>query len=167
MKLVNILLRIKKGIEKIFLWLSIFLLFTIFILMLLQVFRRYVLNDAYFWVEEVCRLAQIWIVFLASPLVLKRAEHPSFGGVPACLNNKGKKLIWILSMLLVIMTGWWIGYYGIQLMYTSTYESANGIPRWMAILPAVIGGCWTVVEAVYKIITIIRLNPEEVKKWKV
>lgn len=158
--------KIDKVVQNIFIKISMFLLFTMFVLMAIQIFRRFVLNDAYFWVEEICRTAQIWVVFLMSPVVLQRGMHPGFQGIPNLLGYKGKKTIWIISMVIVIIVGWWLTYYGILLMETSTFKSPNGIPRWVAVMPVVIGGFWSIIVAIIKIVTIIKLTPEEVIKWK-
>lgn len=41
----------------------------------LQVFYRYVLNDPLSWTEEIARYLMIWICFLGSAMALKYGEH--------------------------------------------------------------------------------------------
>jgi len=134
-------------------------------LMLCQVIARF-FNNSIFWAEEVLRLSMVWITFLASPLVYNRAEHPGFKALPNRMGILGKKIIWILSNFLVAMVSWWLFYYGIELCASSNYTSANGIPRFIFVLPAVIGGAYTTIIALVKIVQIIKLTPEEVDTWK-
>ncbi len=134
-------------------------------LMLCQVIARS-LNNSIFWAEEVLRLSLVWVTFLASPLVYDRAEHPGFKALPNRMGIFGKKSIWIISNILVALVSWWLFYYGISLCLTSNYISANGIPRYIFILPAVIGGLYTLLISLTKIVQIILLSPEGVDKWK-
>jgi TRAP-type C4-dicarboxylate transport system permease small subunit len=47
------------------------------IIIALQVFYRYVLNDPLSWTEEISRYLMIWICFLGSAMALKYGEHIS------------------------------------------------------------------------------------------
>jgi TRAP-type C4-dicarboxylate transport system permease small subunit len=47
------------------------------VIIALQVFFRYVLNDALSWTEEIARYLMIWICFLGSAMALKYGEHIS------------------------------------------------------------------------------------------
>lgn len=163
----DVLLKIKTAVEKAYLWTGVLLIGTMAVLLLIQIFARVVLKSPFFWVEEILRLCQIWLTFIVSPLVLQRSEHPSFRAIPNLLPLAGKKFIWILSMILVVIVGWWLGFYGIRLAANSTFTSANGIPRYWAVIPVIISGFWSMVVAFYKIVLTIRITPEEAKTWKV
>ena len=43
----------------------------------MQVFTRYVLNDPLTWTEEVARYLMVWVCFLGSAMALKYGEHIS------------------------------------------------------------------------------------------
>jgi TRAP-type C4-dicarboxylate transport system permease small subunit len=163
MKILDTLVAI---VEKILIGVSMFMLASMACLLMTQIFCRFVLNSPLFWVEEIVRLFQIWIVFLVSPLVVRSGEHPGFKSLPNLMPLGGKKFIWILSMSLIIMVSLSIGWYGIQLCRTSTFTSANGIPRYWNIMPVIIGGFWTAVVAAQRIYKITRLTEGEAKDWK-
>ena len=56
---------------------SVALLASYFVLVLLQVFFRYVLNESLFWAEELVRGAMLWGIMLSSALVARLARaHP-------------------------------------------------------------------------------------------
>ena len=159
-------IKVKSWFDSLLLGVAMFLIAEMAILLLIQIFCRFCLNSPLFWVEEILRLSQIWIVFLACPLVFKRAEHPGFRLVPQLLPFHARKGVWVFSMLLVVLVGACMGTYGIILCKTSTFTSANGIPRYWAIIPVIIGGYWTVVEALCKIAKIVSLNRQEAETWK-
>ena len=50
---------------------------TMTIIIALQVFYRYILNDPLSWTEEIARYLMIWICFLGSAMALKYGEHIS------------------------------------------------------------------------------------------
>jgi TRAP-type transport system small permease protein len=47
------------------------------IIIALQIFYRYILNDPLSWTEEIARYLMIWICFLGSAMALKYGEHIS------------------------------------------------------------------------------------------
>lgn len=156
---------IKNGINKTLLVMSMCIMAFLTLLMFANIVGRF-LNHSIFWAEEVCRLCQVWITFLASPLVLERAEHPGFKALPNKMKTIGKKIVWISSNILVLLVNWWLFYYGVQLVQSSNYTSANGIPRFVFILPAILGGFYSMIVAIDKVVQIIKLTPEEAETWK-
>ncbi|MBL8377216.1 MAG: TRAP transporter large permease subunit [Burkholderiales bacterium] len=56
-------------------WLCIALFATTVALTVVQVFFRYVLNNALFWSEEVARFCFVWSVFLGTAVVAGRGRH--------------------------------------------------------------------------------------------
>ena len=159
-------LKFKLAVDQSLIVVAMVILSTMTCLLMMQVIARYVFQAPFFWVEELARLGQIWVVFLVSPLVLKRGEHPGFKAFPKILPLFWKKFVWIFSMLMVVLVGFTIGYYGIILCQTSTFISANGIARYWAILPVVIGCLWSCVEAITKTVAIVKLSEEEARTWK-
>ena len=63
--------RLHRGLEAV----TVALLAVYFVLVVLQVLFRYVLNRSLFWSEELVRFALIWSVMLGSAVVAYRGEH--------------------------------------------------------------------------------------------
>jgi TRAP-type C4-dicarboxylate transport system permease small subunit len=63
--------RLHRGLEAV----TVLLLAAYFVLVVLQVFFRYVLNRSLFWSEELVRFALVWSVMLGSAVVAYRGEH--------------------------------------------------------------------------------------------
>jgi len=49
------------------------------LVILLQVFFRYALNDSLFWSEELGRMLLVWLSFLGASVAYKRGAHPGVG----------------------------------------------------------------------------------------
>ena len=60
------------------------------------VFWRYVLNDALAWYEETAKYLMLWLVFVASPIVLKPTGHVSIDNLPRILPPRLKFALYVL-----------------------------------------------------------------------
>lgn len=60
------------------------------------VFWRYVLNDALGWYEETAKYLMLWLVFLASPIVLKRTGHVAIDNLPRLMPARIKYLMYVV-----------------------------------------------------------------------
>ena len=56
-------------------WLAIAIFWGLAIIVFLQFFTRYVLNDSLAWTEEIARYALIWVVFVGAVMVTRRNSH--------------------------------------------------------------------------------------------
>ncbi len=56
-------------------WAGMILISVMFIVVILQVFCRYVLNNALSWPEELAQPLMVWAVFLGASMGLKRRMH--------------------------------------------------------------------------------------------
>ncbi len=60
------------------------------------VFWRYVLNDALGWYEETAKYLMLWLVFLASPIVLKRTGHVAIDNLPRLMPERIKYFMYLI-----------------------------------------------------------------------
>jgi len=56
-------------------WLAFVLFWALAIIVFVQFFTRYVLNDSLAWTEEIARYALIWVVFVGAVMVTRRNTH--------------------------------------------------------------------------------------------
>ncbi len=56
-------------------WLAFILFWAVAIIVFLQFFTRYILNDSLSWTEEVARYGLMWITFLGSAIVVRKKTH--------------------------------------------------------------------------------------------
>src|SRR5438105_14963409 len=66
---------------------------TITVLVTVQVFSRYVLNDTPPWSEELCRYLFIWASFLGACVAMGRASHLGVDSLVARLPTGARELL--------------------------------------------------------------------------
>jgi TRAP-type C4-dicarboxylate transport system permease small subunit len=153
--------KIKLWGDRIILITASLLMLGIVLLLLTQIISRVFFNSSFYWAVEIMRLFQIWVTFIAVPLVLKRREHPGFRAIPNMLPFPARRILLLLSLFLIAVLGAAMTYYGIGLIaHSYAFKSAAGISRAIFILPVVIGGIWTVVEALWQGLELARLKKE-------
>jgi TRAP-type C4-dicarboxylate transport system permease small subunit len=82
------------------------------IIIALQVFTRYVLNDSLTWTEEIGRYLMIWICFLGSAMALKYGEHISVTFIEERLPRRirqGVRVAIALTVLAFFALATWVG----------------------------------------------------------
>ncbi len=106
----------------------------IVVIMTVQVFARYVLNDSLIWAEELCRYLLIWITFLFIGIAFERGQFISVDALPNALTPRGRFYLRLAVTLPVLAFLW--------LMVTNGYAfatsfSAQTIPAidfiWMSL----------------------------------
>ena len=102
------------------------------ILVLLQVFFRYVLNESLFWAEEAVRFSMVWSVLLGSALVARDRAHIRIDVVENMLPPTARRrldlvldLLMILFMIILMVTG--LQFAGRSMMQSSP---SLDLPMW-------------------------------------
>jgi len=73
------------------------LMFSISIITGLQVFSRYVLDDAISWSEEMCRYMFIWMVFFGISYAIRQRRHIRILGIYSVVPEPVKKMLMFLA----------------------------------------------------------------------
>jgi TRAP-type C4-dicarboxylate transport system permease small subunit len=89
----------------------------IVVIMIAQVFARYVLGDSLIWAEELCRYLLIWQTFLVLGLAYQRGEFVTLDFVPMHLPPRGR---WVLS---AVMAGPILFFLGLMAMHGYSYAA--------------------------------------------
>lgn len=82
------------------------------IIIALQVFYRYILNDPLTWTEEIGRYLMIWICFLGSAMALKYGEHISVTFLQERLPPRSRQAVGLgigLTVLAFFVLATWEG----------------------------------------------------------
>lgn len=56
-------------------WIVVYLTFQMTVVVVLGVFMRYIMNDAFAWIEEVARYSMVWLSWLGGGLAIRRGAH--------------------------------------------------------------------------------------------
>ena len=71
----------------------------IVVIMITQVFFRYVLGGSLIWAEELCRYLLIWQTFLVLGVAYSRGEFVTLDFLPSALSPRGR---WILRAVMAV-----------------------------------------------------------------
>lgn len=93
------------------------LMALIVIIMVVQVFARYVLNDSLIWAEELCRYLLIWITFLFIGIAFQRGEFIAVDILTANLTPRRRFILKAVVTVPVLVFLW--------LMVTNGYAYAT------------------------------------------
>ena len=91
--------RLHRGLEAV----TVALLAMYFVLVVLQVFFRYVLNRSLFWSEELVRFALVWSVMLGSAVVAYRGEHLRIDALDGLLSPRARHAVGRLAEFLTFV----------------------------------------------------------------
>jgi len=58
-------------------WLAFIIFWGMAVIVFLQFFTRYVLNDSFAWTEEIARYLLMWITFIGAAIAMRRGTHIS------------------------------------------------------------------------------------------
>ena len=121
--------------------LSAALLATYFVLVLLQVFFRYVLNESLFWAEELVRGLMVWGVMISSALVAGSRGHIRVEVLELILPPSGRKVVMWIADALTIAFSVLLLCAAIELMSRSWMQQSPllGIPKWTVYMALAVG----------------------------
>ena len=83
-------------------WSTMVVVGTITGIIFVGVFWRYVLGDALAWYEESAKYLMMWLVFLASPIVLKNTGHVAIDNLPRILPERLKYALYVVVFTAVL-----------------------------------------------------------------
>lgn len=136
---------------------SVTLLAVYFVLVLLQVVFRYVLNESLFWAEELVRGLMLWGVMLSSALVAAAHAHIRVEVLELMLPHAGKRVvIWlanVLTLAFMLMLVW----AGVQFISRTWLQQSPilEVPKWTVYLAIPIGA------ALESLMMLLNWNREE------
>lgn len=120
------------------------LLVIISVVMLAQIFARYVFNNSMSWPEELCRYCYVWTVFLSLSYTVKKGNMLRVGVVmdllPTVIRNSVKILCELVMLILFVV------FFRHSLAVVNNIKNGTGeisaamqIPMWIMYMSTVIG----------------------------
>lgn len=102
------------------------------VIVMLQVFCRYLLNHSLFWSEELARYLLVWLTFLGASVAYYRDMHPGvdviYSRLPEAWKRSSRILVTVLSLLFFLVMIW----YGTRFAYFVRLQTtpALSLPKW-------------------------------------
>lgn len=150
MYFLRLYLKLMDKVNQVLFWIVGILIGAVFVLLVSQVYFRYVMNSSLSWSEEAARYLTIWIVFLGVALGLRRkrliAVEVVVQFVPKKLEFAFRMLVLLVSLVLMAF----LFYFGIRMGITVSNKTstAMGIPMWIPYAAIPIGTLLTLLNAI-------------------
>jgi len=121
--------------------LSVALLAAYFVLVLLQVLYRYVLNDSLYWAEELVRGLMVWGVMIGSGLVALSRNHIRIEVLELLLPPAGRRIVLWAANALTIAFSLILLWASIELMDRTWFQQAPmlDVPKWTVYMAIAVG----------------------------
>ena len=125
----------------------------VLLVMLAQVFFRYVLNSSLQWSEELAVWGMVWMVFVGSVLLVRRSEHISITTLVRYAPPAVRPYLVIFNKAAALVFLVIVGYYGIEVFGGTFHARSPSIglsTRWIK-LAIPVGAVLMAVVAVHAI----------------
>ncbi len=120
------------------------------VIVMAQVFFRYVLNQSLFWSEELARYLLVWLTFLGASVAYYRKAHPSIDvlylRMPPLIRKSSAVLIHFASIALFgVMI-----FYGFQFAYFVRLQISPALylPKWIILIIIPLSGLILMVHGI-------------------
>ncbi len=116
--------------------LSAWMFFLIAFFITYEVIMRYVFTAPTVWVDEVCRIMQVWAAYLGASYVFKHRQMITIEVILKDPASIGRRLAETLAIIMLLIFAITASYYGFQLWLKSTLaghttDSFLGSPKWL------------------------------------
>src|SRR3954451_15735230 len=120
---------------------SVALLASYFVLVLLQVIFRYLLNESLFWAEELVRGAMLWGILVSSALVAAARGHIRVEVLELMLPPKGRRVVMGAANVLTLAFTLTLLWAGIQFIDRTWMQQSPvlDVPKWTVYLAIPVG----------------------------
>ena len=108
-------------------FICIFFLVMMTLVVIVQVFARYLFNFSFVWAEELVRYLMIWMVMLGSALVQSRNEHIRIDFFPLLAGARGKRIMDTFFRLATLVFLAIIVYKGFGVSYFNRMFESSGL----------------------------------------
>lgn len=102
---------------------SIFISITILVV-IMNVFTRYVLKFTYFWAEEVAVGCFVWTIFLGTAAAYRKKALIGVEAIVVLLPQKVRKFVQFIVYILMTVISGVMCYFGFQYVYSSSKITA-------------------------------------------
>ena len=150
MYFLRLYLKLMDKVNQVLFWIVGILIGAVFVLLVSQVYFRYVMNSSLSWSEEAARYLTIWIVFLGVALGLRRKRLIAVEVVVQFVPKKLEFVFRMLVLLVSLVLMAFLFYFGIRMGITVSNKTstAMGIPMWIPYAAIPVGTLLTLLNAI-------------------
>jgi len=124
--------------------------FSMTVVVAVQVFFRYVLNQSLFWSEELARYLLVWLSFLGASVAYRRKVHPGIdvlqAKMPAALQKISTSIVHLASLTLFAV----MIFFGYRFAYFVRLQISPALylPKWIIFSIIPISGCILMIHGI-------------------
>ncbi len=115
------------AIDRVVSWLIIMAMAVLSIIVVTQVFFRYVLNDSLIWGWDIPRFCFIVVIMLSIPLGIRRNAHVGIDLLVNCFGTRSQSAILRFNAIFMIILSGVASYYGVILARDTWDQMMPGI----------------------------------------
>lgn len=132
------------------------LIVIMMVLVVVQVFFRYVLNNPLSGTQEIARFAMVWLVMLGSSVAIRNESHVSVSFVTELMPKRINKIFRIIKYILVILFFYIFLVSGWDLTTRSMVQlsPSNRIPMGYIIVSLPITAVLSIIYSIEKLLTL-------------
>ena len=105
---------------------------SIFAIVILGVFFRYVLNNALVWADEIAKFCMVWMCFLGAPIVLERGGHVAIELLSDRLKGPLNTALHIVCQSIILCTLAILVRFGTDLAIRAIPQHSTAVP-WLSL----------------------------------
>jgi len=120
-------LRLLHFVEKIEIGVCIFFLFWMTLIVILQVFSRYLFNYSFVWAEELVRYLMIWMVMIGAALVQSVNDHIRIDYLPMLAGPRVRRAMETIFRLFTLVFIIILTVKGIKIAYFNRLFESSGL----------------------------------------
>ena len=115
------------AVDRVVSWVIIVAMAVLTIVVVLQVFFRYVLNDSLRWGWDIPRLCFIWVIMLSIPLGIRYNAHVGIDIVVQSLGPAAKRAVLVFNAFFMMLLSVTAAYYAVVLARDTWDQMMPGI----------------------------------------
>ncbi|HKU85541.1 MAG TPA: TRAP transporter small permease [Casimicrobiaceae bacterium] len=119
--------RLLDAVDRVVSWVIIAAMAVLTIVVVVQVFYRYVLNDSIRWGWDIPRLCFIWVLMLSIPLGIRYNAHVGIDIVVQRLSPATQRAILVFNAFFMLVLSATAAYYGVILAKDTMDQMMPGI----------------------------------------
>lgn len=150
--------KINQAVDAVYMAVSVLLLVLLVGASAVQVFTRYVLNNSLVGTEEVARYCFIWMSMLGGSICVGRWAHSTVSILSDALPETGRKLLFILINVLIVICAYIFVTGGIEMFIASGNQltPTMRIPKCLIYLCVPLGGAGMGLHSIEHILVTVK-----------